>query len=336
VGSSLRGQRVLLTGARGFVGHHLSAALRAAGAEVHATSRSRRDQDADGVRWWPVDMESPEAVTGAIATVKPDLVYHLSGLARGGGALALALPTFYSLLASTVNLLTAVTATGCRRVVLIGSLDEPIGDAAEVVPRSPYGAAKWAASAYGRMFHHLYATPVTVARVFMMYGPHQAEDKVIPQSIRSLLDGRVPRLWSAERRLDWIFADDAVEGLLRVASAPDLEGATVEIGSGVATSVREVVTELAGLVDPPIARIFDPIPDAPSDPARVADIATAERLLGFRARTPLRDGLARTVDWYRRVRGDRALSQSGELRAPDPDPGVSGDHPRSESGSLPP
>jgi len=307
MGSSLRGQRVLLTGARGFVGHHLSAALRAAGAEVHATSRSRRDHE-DGVRWWQVDMESPEAITGVIATAKPDLVYHLSGLAHGGAALALALPTFHSLLASTVNLLTAVTATGCRRVVLIGSLDEPIGDAAEAVPRSPYGAAKWAASAYGRMFHRLYATPVTIARVFMMYGPHQAEDKVIPQSIRYLLDGRVPQLRSGERRLDWIFADDAVEGLLRAASAPDLEGATVEIGSGVATSVREVVTELAALVDPPIARIFDPIPDAPRDPVRVADTANAERLLGFRARIPLRDGLARTVEWYSRLRRDRALS----------------------------
>ncbi|HEY7654278.1 MAG TPA: NAD-dependent epimerase/dehydratase family protein [Methylomirabilota bacterium] len=308
--ASLRGDRVLITGARGFMGHHLRAAVRAAGAEVHGVSRIRHGYDGDGVRWWRADMEDAEAVKRTISAVQPDIVYHLSGLAQGGASLDLVLPTFRSLLLGTVNLLSAVTVAGCRRTVLIASLEEPTGDAAEAAPASPYGAAKWAAGAYGRMFHRLYRTPVAVARVFMMYGPHQAEHKVIPYSILSLLDGRPPRLSSGERELDWIYADDVVEGLVHAGIAPGLEGATVDLGSGEATSIREVASEIARLVNPEVLPLFGVMPDhpQPGERARVADTGKAGRLLGWSARTPLREGLARAVEWYSRRRRGEAIA----------------------------
>ena len=83
------------------------------------------------------------------------------------------------------------------------------------IPSSPYAAAKWSATAYARMFHSLYQTPVVVLRPFMTYGPGQHETKIVPYVIDSLLQGKVRRhlssgAWSA----DWVFVDDVIDGFL--------------------------------------------------------------------------------------------------------------------------
>ena len=69
---------------------------------------------------------------------------------------------------------------GCRRIVLVGSLTEPEPGDTDAAPGSPYAAAKWASSAYGRMFHALYRAPVVIIRPFMTYGPRQDRRKLIP------------------------------------------------------------------------------------------------------------------------------------------------------------
>ena len=112
----------------------------------------------------------------------------------------LVLPAYRSLLTSTVNLLVAGTEIGCRRIVLSGSFTEPVPGRTNPNPSSPYAAAKWAASGYGRMFHSLFQTPVVILRPFMVYGPAQAPSKLIPSVISSLLSGNSPRISSGKQR----------------------------------------------------------------------------------------------------------------------------------------
>jgi nucleoside-diphosphate-sugar epimerase len=297
-GGSLTGQRVLVTGASGFLGGHLCTGLLAAGAEVHAVSRAARQSADERLRWWQADVEDLDAARRLISAVKPERVYHLSGLINGAPDLALVLPTFHSLVTSTVHLLTAVAGTECRRFVLVGSLEEPTDNAAEACPTSPYGAAKWAASAYGRMFRSLFDVPVVIARTHMTYGPGQPTWKLIPYTILSLLRNEPPRLSSGRRPLDWVYVDDVVEGLLLAGSASGLE-APVELGSGTLTPIRDVVTRLVDLVAPAVQPIFDALPDRPRETERAADIAATRARLGWSPTTPLDEGLARTVRWYR-------------------------------------
>ncbi len=300
--AALAQQRVLITGASGFLGTHLCRRLNLAGAEVHAVSRAHRAPGNYGVRWWQVSMEDIAAVEAVLAGVKPDVLFHLGGLVNGAPDLALVLPTLHSLLTSTVNLLAAATRIGCGRLVLVGSLEEPRTGTAEVAPSSPYGAAKWAASAYGRMFHRLYQSPVVILQTFMTYGPAQSDWKIIPYTIQSLLDGHVPKLSSGRRRLDWIYVDDVVEGFLRAALVPGIEGMTIDLGSGTAVPIRTIVARLVTLVDPSIQPVFGALPDRSSEEVRVADVAAARATLGWQPTMPLDEGLARTVDWYRQQR----------------------------------
>lgn len=299
VTEAFEGRSVLVTGASGFLGSHLSRRLVAAGARVHAVSRRPRTSDLPGMRWWHCEMEDVEAVRALVVETKPEVVYHLSGMVNGAPELRLVLPTFHSLLGSTVNLLTVATEQGCRRVVLVGSLEEPAGSAVDVSPASPYGAAKLGVTAYGRMFHRLFGTPIVILRTYMTYGPGQPEWKVIPSVIGALRRGEAPELSSGARRLDWVYIDDVTDGFLRAGHVPSLEGATLEIGSGSTASIREVVAILARLFDSRVEPRFGVLPDRPSPVVRAADAVQTRARLGWEPTVSLDEGLRRTVAWYR-------------------------------------
>ncbi|MDX6504307.1 MAG: hypothetical protein QOE29_1432 [Gaiellaceae bacterium] len=299
VAERLAGRRVLLTGASGFIGSHVLRRLEDAGAEVHAVSR-RPGPGGAGVRWWQVDLADWEETRALVEATRPEVILHLAGHPEGARALELVLPTFRSNLQSTVNLLSAAAETGAGRVVLTGSLEEPEAGAVEAVPSSPYAVSKWAAGAYGRLFEALFALPVVCLRVFMVYGPGtQDVRKVVPYSALALLRGEAPRLSSGRREVDWIYVEDVADAFLAAAVADGLSGATLDVGSGVLTSIRDVVTALQGLAGTGVEPAFGALPDRPLEQVRRADVPRTTECLGWRPAVELDEGLRRTVDWFR-------------------------------------
>ena len=294
----MSGPRVLVTGASGFLARHLRPRLRAAGAEVHVVSRRPLAELAPREHPWTMDVVDEGQARALVQAVKPDVLVHLAALTHAAPDLDLVLPTFHSALASTVNLLTAATTQGCRRIVLAGSVEEPIAGP-DVRPASPYAAAKWAASAYGRMFHALYGAPVVIARLALTYGPGQRARKVIPTTIRALLRGEAPRLSSATRAWDVVYVEDAVDALARIIDGRAPDGATVDIGTGRLIPLKSVVEQLVAMIDPHIVPTFGALTDRPLPHERAADAAATAELLGWRATTSLETGLGQTIDWYR-------------------------------------
>jgi nucleoside-diphosphate-sugar epimerase len=211
--SDYAGRRVLVTGASGFIGARLCARLAALGAEVTATSRTPFASESS-IAWQHCDLSDASATENLIGLARPERVFHLASHVVGTRATSAVFPTFESNLVSTVNLLTAAERSGCQRVVLTGSLEEPDPGPEWPIPSSPYAAAKLAANAYGRMFHALFGLPVVILRVFMVYGPGQRDHaKLVPYVITSLLKGETPRLGSGLREVDWIYVDDVVDAL---------------------------------------------------------------------------------------------------------------------------
>ena len=291
-------EAVMVTGASGFLGSHLCRRLGENGARVHGVSRSARPKT-DSVQWWQGNVADIASARELFRKIKPDLAFHLSGLATAKPDREMILPTLHSLLISTVNLLTAAAEYGCRRVILAASLTEPQGSGAEITPGSPYAAAKWASSAYGRMFYRLYGLPVAIVRPFMTYGPGQHEEKLIPHVIRSLLAGKPPKLSSGEQQIDWIYIEDVIDGFLAAATAPDIEGHTVDLGSGALVSIRTVAERLVDFLDSRAKPLYGALPDRPLEPVRIADVNDAYRRLRWRPRTSLDEGLKQTIAWYR-------------------------------------
>lgn len=295
----LTDSKIMITGASGFLGTHLCRRLCERNGEVHATSRTKRSNLKGGPIWWQTDFDDLGAVRSLFETVKPDIIFHLSGLASAHQAVEFVLPTFHSLLTSTVNLLTVATEVGCRRIVLAGSLNEPQLDDHEMIPSSPYAAAKWASSGYGRMFHALYGTPLVIVRTFMTYGPGQDSRKLIPSVVLSLLKGESPKLSSGQWNADWIYIDDVIEGFLAAAQVPQIEGSTLDLGSGTLVTVRELVEKVVRFAGCSTQPLFGVLPDRVLEPALKAEVLRTFEKLCWKPTVSLENGLQQTVEWYK-------------------------------------
>lgn len=288
--------RILITGAAGFIGTRLVERWRRDGAEVHAVSRYSREP-VDGVLWHRADLSSGDDAEQVVAAARPTLIYHLASAVTGSRDITTVRSTFRDNLQTSVNLLLAAAPVGCR-VVLAGSLEEP--DSVDEPPCSPYAAAKAASSAYARMFHALYEVPVVTARLFMVYGPGQRDvRKLVPYVTLALLRNRAPQLSTGRRLVDWIYVDDAVEGLVALGSRPGVEGQHIDLGSGRLVSIRSVVELLVRAVPEAPAPVFAALPERPLEVERRADLRATRHALDWAPQVTLEEGLARTVAWYR-------------------------------------
>lgn len=291
-------ERVLVTGASGFIGLHLCRALLRSGCELHALSRSEPKISDSGLHWHKVDLTDSEATRATFARIRADVVWHLCSYAQGERELGLVLPTFRGEVETTVNVLTSATECGCKRLIMAGSLEE--SDPREV-PSSPYAAAKAASRTYAKMFHQLYGLPVVMTRIFMAYGPGQSVKKVIPHSITCLLRGDPLKIASPSRKVDWLYVEDLVTGLLAVAATPNLEGKSVDLGSGELVEIRDIVRRIQRLTNSNSPVEFGASSAENLEQVRCADAAATYGLTGWRPTISLDAGLKRTVEAYATV-----------------------------------
>lgn len=297
---AIRGVVTVVTGATGLIGRQLVRALLEGGAVVHAVSRHARPRTVpDEVMWWQCDLTDQGAIGAVLERVQPSIVHHLAALVQGARDPQLVRPTLAANLVATVEVLDSVTRIGCDRLILSGSLLEGAvaGPDGYPVPTSPYGAAKWAADAYARMYHELFATRVVILRPAMAYGPGQ-EDKLVPYVARELLEGRSPALSSGERECDWVYSADVADAFVAASCAPGIEGRTIDIGTGSLTSVRDVVAAIAEYAGGP-SPTYGAVAVRPMERTVPVDSELARQLLGWTATTPLREGLRQTVEWIR-------------------------------------
>ncbi len=300
---SLSGETVLVTGASGFIGTNLCARLAANGAEVHAVSRSRGADTPAAARLWQSDLSHSDEVKRIFRETKPSVVFHLAGHVQGSRALDQVELSLAGNLVTSVHMLTAAVESGCQRIVMTGSQDEPDpgeSDATEFVPPSPYAASKLAANAYTRMFHALYDCPATVARIFMGYGPAQRDTaKLVPYVILSLLRGQAPRVGTGARPMDWIYADDIVDGLLLAAKSEAAVGTTVHLGTGELHTARQAVESIVRLMESRVSPEFGAVPDRRAEKARRANVEETRATLGWAPAVGFDEGLRRTIAWVR-------------------------------------
>jgi UDP-glucose 4-epimerase len=295
----LSGRRAVVTGASGFIGRHLCRALMSIGVETHGVTRTQRAQQSDEPRWWTSDWSDPRQTVELLSQLNPDLVFHFAGHVSGERDAKNVLPMLRSNVGTTVNLLLAAKELGLR-VVLAGSMEEPIELPRQSAPSSPYAASKAAASGYARLFAELYGVEVAILRIFMVYGPGLQEGRrLVPYVIQSLLRGQTPQLAPGNRQMDWIYVDDVVNAALATAQAADIRGRTLDVGAGRMTTAREIASLITQIIGTNIQPEYGIVSSRPRETEYTADPAATERLIGWRPQVDLEEGLRRTIDWYR-------------------------------------
>jgi UDP-glucose 4-epimerase len=313
-------QRIVVTGGAGFIGVHTVARLVSDGHHVLVIDDLRHpcgEPVASGVDLVVADVVSASAVD-AVARYRPDAIVHLA--AQGGVSRSVRDPVADATVnvMGTVTMLKASVDAGCRRFVFASSGGAVYGKALrlptpeQTVPRplSPYGAAKLAAEGYLGTFARTFGLRAVALRYANVYGPYQdgtGEAGVVAITCERLLSGRSPEIRGDGRQTrDFVFAADVAEANLR-ALYRQVEG-VMNIGTGVATSVRQVVDRLVETAGYRGSLSF--VEGRPGEVRETAvDPGRAARLLGWTAHTSLRDGLHQTFMSFRQ------RSQSSKARA---------------------
>jgi nucleoside-diphosphate-sugar epimerase len=295
-------KKFLVTGASGFIGRALCKRLLGIGAHVYGTSR--RSVEFDSQKWAhaSVDLTDADQVDKLFREAQPDYVVHLASCVTGKREIEWVRETFAGNLQSAVNVLVAAQGIGVEKTVLAGSLEEPDANDAAPVATSPYAASKWCASAYARMMHALYGQRSVVARIFMVYGPGQQDvAKLVPYVCLAAARGEAPELMSGGREVDWIYIDDVVDGLIRLAQAGPDDGAYVDIGSGELVTTGDVARKICDVAGTGVAPVLGALPDRAMEQVRKANIEVTGEALDWQPATSIDVGLRRTYDWYKEM-----------------------------------
>ena len=299
----------LVTGASGFIGGHLAERLAEQGVEVVGIDIAPpRRQLAGAVRHLEVDIRDENAVGRAIAEVRPEVIYHLAAQASVSISMRDPVLDIETNITGTVHLARAAIEAGTRRFVffstggaLYGAPEIiPVDESRVPEPLSVYGASKLAAERYLALIAAPTDLEVSVVRPGNVYGPAQdphGEAGVIAIFAGRMLKGEPVTIFGDGSQLrDYVYVADVVEAATLAASQqPD----TCLVGTGLGTSTQQIFDLTAGASGYERPPIYGP--ERPGDIPQIAvDSTKARRVWGWEPRTPLAEGLATTVDWFRR------------------------------------
>lgn len=305
----------LVTGAAGFIGRSIAAALLERGASVRGIDSFISGKRAnlaglEAMEFFEGDLRNPADCARACAGV--EVVFHEAALASVPRSVAAPVETHDNCVNATLKLLVAARDAGVRRVIYAGS-SSAYGDTPtlpkheEMLPNpiSPYAVAKLAGEHYMRSFTRVYGLETVVLRYFNVFGPYQDPTShysgVLAIFCRRMLAAQQPTIYGdGEQSRDFTFIENVVHGNLLAAAAPaeKVSGQMMNLATGTRVTLNQtfaLLRELTGYEGEPAyapARAGD-IRDS------LADVRLAEELLGYRPQVDFREGLRRTVGWYR-------------------------------------
>ncbi|HET6170011.1 MAG TPA: SDR family oxidoreductase [Terracidiphilus sp.] len=307
--------RYLVTGAAGFIGRSIAAALLARGETVRGidnfiTGKRSNLGGLEAMEFVEGDLTDPAACAQVCQGV--DVVFHEAALASVPRSVADPAATNLHCVTATLNLLVAAREAGVKRVVYAGSSSAygntpTLPKVEDMLPNpiSPYAVAKLAGEHYMRAFTRVYGLETVVFRYFNVFGPYQDPTShysgVLAIFCRKMLEGEQPTIYGdGEQSRDFTFIDNVVHGNLLAAVAPgeQVSGQMMNLATGTRFTLNEtfkILRELTGYCGEPVyaaSRAGD-VRDS------LADVRLSKELLGYAPIVDFREGLRRTVEWYR-------------------------------------
>lgn len=306
---------VLVTGADGFIGSHLTDMLLDRGYRVRALSQ----YNSFNYLGWLEGNHHPslEVVSGDVRdsafcreiTRGVDTVYHLAAL--------IAIPYSYvapesyvdTNITGTLNMCQAARDMDVKRLVVTSTSEVygtavtvPISESHPRQPQSPYSATKIGADAIAKSFYNAFDLPVVIARPFNTYGPRQSARAIIPTIISQIAAGkRVIKVGDLSPTRDFNYVADTCRGFISLGETPDIEGREINIATGTEVSMQNTLELIARLMDADVEYRVDSqrLRPSKSEVFRLCgDNTLITTLTGWRPTVSLQQGLRNTIDWF--------------------------------------
>jgi UDP-glucose 4-epimerase len=299
--------RFLITGGAGFLGSALSNHLVKAGHEVRVLddlSSGDKDRLSPDVLFTRGGVNDIPLLWSLLQDV--DCVYHLA--AKVSVPQSILYPRDYNRtnVGGTVSLMEAMRDAGIRRVVLTSSgaiygeqPHQPVHENDTPAPDSPYAVSKWAAEQYVHTIGHLWGIETVALRIFNAYGPGQSlpvsHAPVVPRFLHQIMRGGTIVLFgNGQQTRDFVYVSDVVQALVSAATASNVNRTVINIGSGMETSISQLV-DIAGMATDKRPDVIFNRQKSSGVERLVADISRAQQLLGFRPMVNLYQGLNLTL-----------------------------------------
>lgn len=313
-----RGEKVLVTGAGGFIGSHLVESLVEKGARVKAFLHYNSRSDIALLRYLPSEnLSEIEILSGDLTDLMAvhqavegcSFVFHLGALISIPYSYLHPLEVVKTNVIGTTNVLLACREYGVRRVIHT-STSEVYGTA-QIVPipethplqgQSPYSASKIGADKLAESFYRAYNLPVVTVRPFNTYGPRQSMRAVIPTIIAQALKKDTIRLGNLKTTRDFTYVTDTVDGFLRAAMSDDVEGKVYNLGTSTEISIGALAkmiiskTGNAAKIEIDESRLR---PDKSEVYRLISDNQSAQSELGWKPENTFEQGIDKTIDWIK-------------------------------------
>ena len=309
-------KKVLVTGAGGFIGSHLTERLVELGAKTRAFVRYSSTGSWGWLDQSPLkndvevvlgDIRDQDTVAYALDGV--DIAFHLAALIAIPYSYQAPLSYVRTNVEGTLNVLQAAQRAGSEIVVHTSTSEVygtartvPIDENHPLQGQSPYSASKIGADKIAESFHLSFGLPVVTVRPFNTFGPRQSARAVIPTIVTQASSGSEIRLGNLEPTRDLNFVADTVEGFIKAAETPKAIGETINLGSGREISIRDLAAMILKLMnrDIPITLEDARVRPENSEVDRLcADSRKGQSILGWTPKYSLEDGLAATIEWIR-------------------------------------
>lgn len=309
-------KQVLVTGAGGFIGSHLTEALVQAGAKVRVfiryNSRDGRGNLEDlesevreGIEIIAGDLRDADVIERSVKGC--DVIFHLGALVGIPYSYQNPREVVETNVLGTFNVLTAARDHGVERIVHTSSSEVygsaryvPIDESHPLQGQSPYSASKIGADKLAESFYASYDLPVVTVRPFNCYGPRQSARAVIPTLISQALACREIRLGNTETLRDFTFVKDTVNGFMKAAQKPEALGKAINVGTGQEISIGDLARAVIQTLGSPAKLVVDEVRVRPSQSEvtrLLADNRLAKEILGWEPHVSLAEGIERTMAW---------------------------------------
>lgn len=314
--NALKDQKILVTGATGFIGTHVAAKCAEQGSMVYALADTSTPQNwkknypefkkLSAVKFFNCSLLDLESLKAFLSEAQPSKVIHLAASVNLERSFDIAQKNVQTNILGTLNLLEALKTVLVDRFVFLSTVEVygenkiPFEERQRELPPSPYAISKLAAEHFCRYYSRLHQIPVTILRVSTCYGPGQGEKRIVPSVILSCLKKNSVRVSHPDQERDFVYVEDVAEGIVKSLVSHQAVNEVINLGSERSVSIREIVSTVKKITQSDSQVFYGTVPQREMEMKRWSSSSVkARKILGWRAKTSLNDGLKKTIRWYR-------------------------------------